>query len=87
MGIVRFFRDLFGEKEKINLKDCQHSEEQRMLIDAYALFTAIDMAAALAANCEYKTYNDGKEVKGPLWVMLNYKPNKNQSATEFWIEA
>lgn len=61
-------------------------EETRICIDTYALFTAIEMLANLMANCEIKTYRRGKEYKGDLWARLNYRPNVNQTATEFWRE-
>lgn len=62
------------------------TETERLSIDIYALFTAIEMLANLAANCEFKIYKNGKEEKGRLWELLNYQPNVNQTATEFWRE-
>lgn len=61
-------------------------ESTRICIDTYAMFTAIEMLANLMANCEIKTFRGGKEYKGDLWVRLNYRPNVNQTATEFWRE-
>lgn len=61
-------------------------ESTRIQINTYALFTAIEMLANLMANCEIKTYRRGKEYKGNLWERLNYRPNVNQTATEFWRE-
>ncbi len=61
-------------------------EETNIRIDTYALFTAIEMLANLMANCEIKTYRRGKEYKGTMWARLNYRPNVNQTATEFWRE-
>lgn len=76
-----------GSYEVINLKDSIiQSESERLLIDIYSLFTAVEMLSNLMANCEFKVYRNGKEEKGLLWARLNYKPNVNQSATEFWRE-
>lgn len=62
------------------------SESDRLSIDVYAMFTAIEMLANLAANCEFKVFINGREEKNKLWALLNYQPNVNQTATEFWRE-
>lgn len=92
MGKFRDFLDNLIFKnvkdgELINVSTFQPSrEELGLMIDMYALYSAIEIKAKLLANCEYKTYRGGKEIRGPTWVQLNYKPNVNQSATEFWTE-
>lgn len=92
MGKFRDFLDNLIFKnvkngEFINLSTYKPSDDElSLMIDAYALHSAIEIKAKLLANCEYKTYRDGKEIRGPTWVQLNYKPNVNQSATEFWTE-
>lgn len=92
MGKFRDFLDNLIFKnvkngELINLSTYKpSSDELSLMIDAYALHSAIEIKAKLLANCEYKTYRGGKEIRGPTWVQLNYKPNVNQSATEFWTE-
>ena len=88
MGLVSFFRSWLGFDEDvktINLTKYR-AEAEAINAAAYALFTAIETMAALAANCEYKTYYNGKEQKGLEWARLNFAPNINQSATDFWIE-
>lgn len=89
---VDFLERLFapksdGKTETISLKDhLIQTESERLSIDIYSLFTAVEMLSNLMANCEFKVYRNGKEDKGLLWARLNYKPNVNQSATEFWRE-
>lgn len=89
---VDFLDRVFGKKpddkvEVIDLKDyIIQSETNRLSIDTYCLFCAVEMLANLMANCEIKTFKNGKEEKGLLWGKLNYQPNVNQSATEFWRE-
>lgn len=56
-------------------------------INAFALFSVIDMVASMCALAELKTYEGGKPFKGAEWHNLNIRPNVNQSATQFWKEA
>ena len=55
-------------------------------IEAFALFSVIDMISGLAAKCEINVYRNGEEHKKQLWDLLNNAPNVNQSAYEFWKE-
>lgn len=49
-----------------------------------ALYTGISLIANAIAKCEFKTYENGEEVKGKDYFMLNYSPNPNENATKFW---
>ena len=55
--------------------------DTKMALDAFALFAAVEMIATLLSQCEYRTFVDGKEVRGAEWIALNVKPNKNQNAS------
>lgn len=48
-----------------------------------ALHIAISFIANTLSKCEIKTYEDGKEVKGLLYYLLNVSPNPNQNASQF----
>lgn len=48
-----------------------------------AFFIAVSYYAATISNCEFKTYEDGKEVRNELYYMLNLSPNPNQNASQF----
>ena len=70
----------------IDIVTYREDGESKIALEAFALLTAVEMIARLLAKCEFKTYKNGKEVKGAEWVALNVKPNKNQTSTEFWQE-
>ena len=55
-------------------------------ISLYAMFVVAEQVANIISKCEFKTIYDGKETRGYEWISLNYRPNKNQSSTEFWKE-
>lgn len=48
-----------------------------------ALHIAISYIANTLSKCEFKTYENGKEVKGLLYYLLNVSPNPNQNASQF----
>ena len=91
-AFIDFLGNIFGKKsdgkvETISLKDYLiESESDRLCVDTYALWSAVEMLANLLANAEIKVYKRGVEEKGLLWAKLNYRPNVNQNATEFWRE-
>lgn len=48
-----------------------------------ALHIAISYIANTLSKCEYKTYEEGKEVKGKLYYLLNVSPNPNENSSQF----
>lgn len=48
-----------------------------------ALFIGISYIANTLSKCEFKTYENGKEVKSKLYYMLNVSPNPNQNSSQF----
>lgn len=71
-------------REGIYRTDSYRAEaDERMAIDAYALFTVVHLIANLLSVCEYRTYRDGSEVFGAEWASLNVRPNHKQNAAEW----
>ena len=53
-----------------------------------AFETAANLMANSGSKCEFKTFEGGKEVKGPEYYLWNVEPNKNQNSTAFihkWV--
>ena len=48
-----------------------------------ALYIGISYIANTLSKCEFKTYENGKEVKNKLYYMLNVSPNPNQNSSQF----
>ncbi len=48
-----------------------------------ALHIAISYIANTLSKCEFRTYEDNKEVKDTLYYMLNVSPNPNQNSSLF----
>lgn len=84
---------IFFNKEKEKPK--QHIETRYLNICELASFnelqtrvlafeTCVNLIAGAVAKCDFKTFRDGKEIKGAEWYMLNVEPNVNQNSSEFW---
>lgn len=48
-----------------------------------ALHIGISYIANTLSKCEFKTYEEGQEVKNKLYYMLNISPNPNQNSSQF----
>ena len=55
-------------------------------VETFAIFAVIDFIARILSKCDIKVYKNGKETKQAEWYALNYQPNKNQNAKEFFYE-
>ena len=78
MGVIDWLGRLFKPpKAGLYHVDIYRAEaEERMAIDAYALFTVVHLIANLLSVCEYRTYRNGREVFCAEWASLNVRPNK-----------
>jgi HK97 family phage portal protein len=48
-----------------------------------AIETCVSMIANTLSQCEFKTYENGKEKRGENYYLFNVAPNQNQNASEF----
>lgn len=48
-----------------------------------ALYIGISYIANTLSKCEFKTYENGEEVKNRLYYMLNVSPNPNENSSQF----
>ncbi len=48
-----------------------------------AFWSAVNMIANAVSKCEFKTYINGKEIKGREYYLWNIEPNKNQNSSGF----
>ena len=56
---------------------------EQMAFKELALHIGISYIANTLSKCEFKTYENGEEVKGKLYYMLNVSPNPNQNSSQF----
>lgn len=60
---------------------------QKALISDMAIEKANNMIAKAIAKSEFVVNRNGKNYRDDVYWMLNIKPNKNETATEFWMKA
>jgi HK97 family phage portal protein len=48
-----------------------------------AVETCVNMIANTLSQCEFKTFENGKEKRGENYYLFNVEPNQNQNASEF----
>lgn len=56
---------------------------EQIALKELALYIGISYIANTMSKCEFKTYENGKEVREKLYYMLNVSPNPNQSSSQF----
>ncbi len=77
----------FGKKESYNLLEVfQDQNAYDLAIQDFAMQMAINLIAGIVAKCEIKTINEGTVVKDREYYLLNYEPNQNQNASDFFME-
>lgn len=90
MKILDFLGNLLKpstETGVINI-ETYRTAENAVQVQAFALFSVINMISTLLTKCRFSVYDrNGEEINKKLWYMLNYRPNVNQNAVEFWYEA
>ena len=86
---IRFFDWLVGKTATTESTgtsaDCRVFIElaQEYSLRQLAFSTCVNMIANALGKCEFKTYANGKEVKGREYYTWNMEPNPNQNSTAF----
>lgn len=89
MGLISWLIDKFGGSPvPVNFNDKEYYDEYASLVaDVYiremAFWSAVNLVANAVSKCEFKTYLNGKEVKGREYYLWNVEPNKNQNSSVF----
>lgn len=85
MGLFNFFRPRDGtwhvndSIEVSELFECAEEFAARKL----AFDVCVNMVASAIGRCEFRTYEDGVEVKDAEYYLWNVEPNTNQNSTDF----
>lgn len=89
MTIKNFFDKLFSKDKNGNVIDISsgaYASEEQLAVEFCSIFTVIETIAAMMSKAEIKLISDGEEKKSYEWYSLNVKPNRNQTASQFWHE-
>lgn len=80
MGLFNF------REKKVTLEELSavlRENLERAAFRELALHIAISYIANTLSKCEFKVYENGKEVKNRLYYLLNVNPNPNENSSQF----
>ncbi|QXE19995.1 phage portal protein [Clostridium sp. 001] len=85
MKLWDWVKGFFGQdKDTVYVNDkAIENQETQLDVKMFATSLAISFIANTISKCEFKTYLNGKEVKGDEYYLWNVEPNVNQNAPEF----
>lgn len=85
MGFWDWTKHFFGaDKAEIYVTaKAIEDKKNRLSIEKFGIVMAINFIANAISKCEFKTFLDGKEVKGDEYYLWNIEPNMNESSTQF----
>lgn len=90
MGIRKWAIDLFTPFKKDGELSNGITFSQQLTAEIYykklAIETAINLIANTLALAEFRTFENGKDVKKSNYYLFNIEPNQNQNANKFWRE-
>lgn len=87
-------REIFKQKLKVEGAEDGSKQElfevlglsdsaYRIALGQFSINCAISLIAGLVAKCEFRTYWNGKKIKGDEYYLWNIKPNPSQNSTQF----
>lgn len=89
MGFVNWLRNFFSEGvTTIALTDKINSGKNIIpfVYEDFTIMSAINLISGSISKCEFRTFTDGKEIKGEEYYAWNVEPNKNQNSSTYLQE-
>ena len=83
MGKIRLFTFLEKKIDNAEYKVLVAKAMEKAAFRELAIHIAVTYIANALSKCEFKTYEDGKEVHGETYYKLNVRPNTNQNSSQF----
>ncbi|WP_254905207.1 phage portal protein [Clostridium tyrobutyricum] len=84
LGFWDWTKNFFGaDKDTIYVTQKAIEQTNKLNIEKFGIIMAINFIASAISKCEFKTFLNGKEVKGDEYYLWNIEPNLNESSTQF----
>jgi HK97 family phage portal protein len=83
LGFGNWIRSFFKDDGIWKLKDELFLLSLEYHYKKLAIDTCVSMIANTLSQCEFKTFENGKEKRGENYYLFNVEPNQNQNASEF----
>ena len=76
--------DFLGKKTlEAEITPVEEKILEQLAFKELALYIGISYIANTLSKCEFKTFEEGKEVQNELYYMLNVSPNPNENSSQF----
>lgn len=84
ISLLRWLRSMTGEDraKEISVRELYEAAEEYRLREL-AFWSCVNMVANALGRAEFRTYQNGVEVRDREYYMLNVEPNANQNSTAF----
>ncbi|WP_337970143.1 phage portal protein [Virgibacillus salexigens] len=86
MGIKELFGGLFGKSNSATLKDLCFDLGVEYYYKNLAVQACVNLIANTLVRSQFRTFEQGKEVKKTSYYLFNVQPNQNQNSSEFFHE-
>ncbi|MFL0196997.1 phage portal protein [Clostridium sp. WILCCON 0269] len=84
MGFWDWTKHFFGaDRDTIYVTQKAIEQTNKLNIEKFGIIMAVNLIANVVSKCEFKTFLNGKEVKGDEYYLWNIEPNLNESSTQF----
>ena len=84
MGFWDWTKHFFGaDADTVYITQKAIEQTTKLNIEKFGIVMAINFIASAISKCEFKTFLNGKEVKGDEYYLWNIEPNLNESSTQF----
>jgi len=90
MGLISWLASKLSSSVPVNGIDLEIDEYMSVVGDIYvremAFWTAVNLISNSISKCEFKTFENGQEVKKDNYYRWNVRPNRNQNSSAFLHE-
>lgn len=86
MKFIDFLEKVIPKKFKAKEIIITGNVLEEIYLKALAINIATSYIASGFCKCEFKVYENSKEVKNKDYFKLNYSPNVNETASKFWFK-
>lgn len=84
MGFWDWTKHFFGaDVDTVYVTQKAIEQTTKLNIEKFGIVMAINFIASAISKCEFKTFLNGKEVKGDEYYLWNIEPSLNESSTQF----
>lgn len=84
-SFTKWLSETFGKETAKQIENDEYAGNtgEALELEKLAIQTAVGLIASAVAQCDFRTFLGGEEIRGDEYYAWNYSPNKNQNSTQF----